>query len=91
MTETPSRSKFKRFKKWLHDRTIMGRGLIWTHRGTSRFLIAKNDDYECPKCGGDMHKEIKLMSVTGVTYPAIEWWICDNPECGHEEKVTDGG
>ena len=41
----------------------------------------------CPECGGEMHKEIKLMSVSGVTYPAIEWWVCDNIKCGHEEKV----
>ena len=40
---------------------------------------------KCPECGGEMHREIKLMSVTGVTYPAIELVVCLN--CGHEEKV----
>jgi hypothetical protein len=33
-----------RFKGYLYSKTIMGRGLVWAHVGTTRYLIPRDED-----------------------------------------------
>jgi hypothetical protein len=42
---SPSRlpSPMSRLKAYLYRRTIMGRGLMWAHRGTSRVLVKREE------------------------------------------------
>jgi hypothetical protein len=38
------RNRVRRFKAWLHSKSIVGRGLRWGHVGTSRKLIKREED-----------------------------------------------
>jgi hypothetical protein len=40
----PTPSPLSRLKKYIYDRTIMGRGLMWAHVGTHRFLVKRDED-----------------------------------------------
>lgn len=46
---------------------------------------------KCPKCGSEMNPswiDDKDWDYAKDDYREPDWWICD---CGHEEKVKDGG
>ena len=36
---------------------------------------------KCPRCGNEMLKNYRLPSLDA-------WWVCENTECGYEEKVV---
>lgn len=43
-TRTPS--PITRFKEYVYSKTVMGRGLIWMHDGTNRYLVKRDDKHE---------------------------------------------
>ncbi len=43
VSSSPLPSPISRLKSWLYSKSIMGRGLMWAHKGTTRFSIRRKN------------------------------------------------